>query len=134
MTSVAVQPSPSRARRKILTLLAGLAVVAGIAFLIYLILKARSVDTSELVKAFAEASTEARAHVENVVTGVRSADYLTAVTELKAITESGALSTNQQGAISRVLSDIEGMPGARASTNAEAIIELIYELQPRLVE
>jgi hypothetical protein len=134
MTLGSVQSPPKRTRRKMLELLAGLAVAAGIAFLYHLWSKRRRVHTGELAEAFAEVSTEARSRVQNVVTLLRSEDYLGAVNELKAITEGGPLSTNQQAAISGVLGDIESMPAARASTNAEAILEIVYELQPKLAE
>jgi hypothetical protein len=118
-------------KKKVLIALVALAVVAGIAYVGYKIMSQRSVSTSLLTAPFASAPAEVKAQVDQAAAAIKSADYLASVKALKVVADKGGLSQEQKDAIYRTCNDISGM---KLGTNADAVTEVILEIQTKLAE
>ena len=118
-------------KKKVLIALVALAVVAGIGFAVYKVMSQRSVSTSLLTEPFASAPVEVKAQVDQAATAIKAKDYLASVKALQAAAEKGGLSQEQKNAIDRACSDISGM---KLGANADAVTEVILEIQTKLAE
>jgi hypothetical protein len=118
-------------KKKLLIALVALAVVGGIGFVVFTIMSQRSVSTSLLTTPFASAPAETKAQVDQAAAAIKSADYLASVKALKVVADKGGLSQEQKDAIGRTLSDVSGM---KLGASAEAVTEVILEIQTKLAE
>jgi hypothetical protein len=118
-------------KKKLLIALVALAVCGGIGFVVFKIMSQRSVSTRLLTAPFVSAPAEAKALIDQAAAAIKSGDYLASVKALKAAADKGGLSQEQKDAIGRTLSDISGM---KLGANADAVTELILEIQTKLAE
>ena len=118
-------------KKKLLIVLVLLAVFGAIGLGVYKYMGQRRVSTSLLADPFASASTEVKTQIDEVAAAIKSADYLGSVKLLQAVVEKGGLSQDQKRAIERTLMDISGM---KLGADAEAVTEVIYEIQAKLAE
>jgi hypothetical protein len=118
-------------KKKILIALVALAVIAGIGFGVYKYMAQRRVNTTLLTAPFASAPNEVKAQVDQAAVAVKAKDYLASVKALKVVADKGGLSQEQKDAIDRTLNDISGM---KLGTKADAVTEVILEIQTKLAE
>jgi len=118
-------------KKKLLIALVVLAVVGCIAFVAFKIAGQRSVSTSLLTAPFASAPAEVKTQVNQAAAAIKAKDYLGSVKALKVVADKGGLSQEQKDAIGRTLSDVSGM---KLGDHADAVTEVILEIQTKLME
>jgi hypothetical protein len=118
-------------KKKLLIVLVIFAVFGAVGFGVYKYMGQRRVSTSLLAAPFASAPADVKTQIDQASAAIKSGDYLASVKALQAVADKGGLSQEQKSAIDRTLSDISGM---KLGANADAVTEVILEIQTKLAE
>lgn len=93
-----------------------------------------SIDTSQLQSSFKSAPPAEQGSADKVVTAVKSGDYSTAVTELKALASNAKLTPEQQQAAKDLMAQVQKMvtdTAAKAGTEATKAADNLKQSLPK---